>query len=88
VPEESNSSSTPTPTFPEWQPELEAAVREGDPQKLPQRLEAAEAAIFQRQQALVNGPGRQAEQQAIQDAVRTLRVIQKEKLNYPDWDKK
>lgn len=86
MPEDNDSSST--PTFPEWQSELEAAVREVDAQKLPQRLEAAEAAIFQRQQALLNGPDKQAEQQAIEDAVRTLRVIQKEKLNYPDWDKK
>ena len=84
MPEDNNSSSAPSPTFPEWQSELEAAVREADPQKLPQRLEAAEAAIFQRQQTLVDGPHRQAEQQAIEEAVRTLRVIQKEKLNYPD----
>jgi hypothetical protein len=55
---------------------------------LPQRLEAAEAALFQRQQVLADGTDRRAEQQAIEDAVRTLRVIQKEKLNYPDWDKK
>jgi hypothetical protein len=29
-----------------------------------------------------------AEQQAISDAKRTLRAIQREKLGYPDWNEK
>jgi hypothetical protein len=56
--------------------------------KLWQRVEAAEAAIFVRSQTLAESAGRHAEQQAISDAIRTLRAIQLEKLGYPDWNKK
>jgi hypothetical protein len=74
--------------FPHWQREFEAALLERDPQKLRQRVEAAEAAIFVRSQTLAESAGRHAEQQAISDALRTLRAIQVEKLGYPDWNKK
>ena len=37
--------------FPDWQLEYQAALLEVDPQKLPDRVLAAEAAIFLRQQA-------------------------------------
>jgi hypothetical protein len=74
--------------FPHWRREFEAALLESDPQKLRQRVEAAEAAIFVRSQALVESADRHAEQQAISDAIRTLRAIQVEKLGYPDWNKK
>ena len=40
--------------FPEWQGKLEAALRESDPQKLPDMVRAAQSAIVLRQQALVN----------------------------------
>ena len=39
--------------YPHWQREFEAALLEGDPQTLRQRVDAAEAAIFLRSQALV-----------------------------------
>jgi fatty acid/phospholipid biosynthesis enzyme len=74
--------------YPHWQREFEAALLEGDPKKLRQRVDAAEAAIFLRSQALVESAQGQAEQQAISDAIRTLRAIQTEKLGYPDWNKK
>jgi hypothetical protein len=73
--------------YPHWQREFEAALREGDTLSLRQRVDAAEAAIFLRSQALVDSPQVQ-EQQAMSDAIRTLRVIQTEKLGYPDWNKK
>ena len=69
--------------YPHWQREFQAALREGDPQSLRQRVDAAEAALFLRSQALVGSAKGQAEQQAIADAMRTLRAIQKEKLGYP-----
>ena len=87
---EDTSPSTPSPNnlkFPDWQREFEAALREGDTLSLRQRVDAAEAAIFLRSQALVDSPQVQ-EQQAMSDAIRTLRVIQTEKLGYPDWNKK
>ena len=74
--------------YPTWQREFEAALLEGDPQTLRQRVDAAEAAIFLRSQALAESAQGQSEQQAISDAIRTLRTIQTEKLAYPDWNKK
>ena len=74
--------------YPHWQHEFEAALLEGDLQRLRQRVDAAEAAIFLRSQALAESPQGQAEQQALADAIRTLRTIQREKLGYPDWNKK
>jgi hypothetical protein len=82
-PKTSNSSKL---QYPAWQREFEAAVREGDPQTLRQRVDAAEAAIFFRSQALIEKVDGHAEQQAISDALRTLRVIQREKLGYPKWN--
>lgn len=73
--------------YPHWQREFEAALLEGDPQTLRQRVDAAETAIFLRSQALVGNAQGHAERQAISDAIRTLRSVQKEKLGYPDWNK-
>jgi hypothetical protein len=77
-----NISKTTTIKYPEWQPEVEAAKLEGDPQTLRQRVDAAEAAIFLRSQSLVG----RAEKRAMAEAIQSLRVIQKEKLGYPDWN--
>jgi hypothetical protein len=74
--------------YPHWQRAFEAALVEADLQKLRQRVDAAEAALFLRSQALVEYPQGHAERQAISDAIRTLRAIQREKLGYPDWNKK
>jgi hypothetical protein len=79
--------NTPKPhsiKYPHWQREFEAALREGDPQTLRQRVDAAEAALFLRSQALVESAEGHAELQAISDAMRALRAIQQEKLGYPD----
>jgi fatty acid/phospholipid biosynthesis enzyme len=74
--------------YPHWQREFEAALIKADLQKLRQRVDAAEAALFLRSQALVEDPQGHAERQAISDAIRTLRTIQRETLGYPDWTKK
>jgi hypothetical protein len=81
-------SSTRDIKYPDWQREFEAALRERDPKVLRQRVDAAEAAIFLRLQSLANGPNEHAEQEAISNALRTLRTFQREKLGYPDWNKK
>jgi hypothetical protein len=70
--------------YPHWQREFEAALHEGDPESLRQRVDAAEAALFLRSQALAGSAEGQAERQAISEAIRTLRAIQREKLGYPD----
>jgi len=81
------TSASPSIKYPHWQREFDAAVREGDPQSLRQRVDAAEAALFLRLQALAGSAGGHAELQAISDAMRTLRAIQKEKLGYPGLNK-
>jgi hypothetical protein len=83
-----DSSTSQNIKYPHWQREFEAALLEGDPLTLRQRVDAAEAAIFLRSQALVESAQGYGEQQAISDAIRSLRAIQREKLGYPDWDKK
>jgi hypothetical protein len=57
--------------------QFHAALQETDPQQL-----------YQRTQALANVAREDAERRAIKDAIRQLRVVQVEKLNYPDWKKK
>ena len=85
VPGVTHKDPSPSPAikYPHWQREFEAALLGGDPQSLRQRVDAAEAALFLRSQALVGSPQGLAEQQAISDAMRTLRAIQREKLGYP-----
>jgi hypothetical protein len=82
-----DTPSTPNLRFPEWQVAYQAALLEVDPQKLPERVKAAEAAIFLRQQALANSSDGHAERQAVEDAMHALRFLQTEKLGYPDWKK-
>ena len=83
-----NSSTSHNIKYPSWQREFEAALREGDPQSLRQRVDAAEAALFLRLQALVGSDEEHEERRAISDAIRTLRAIQREKLGYPERDTK
>ena len=78
-----DTSTSQNMKFPHWQREFEAALREGDSQSVRQRVDAAEAALFLRSQALVGSAQGHAERQAISDAIRTLRAIQREKLGYP-----
>jgi hypothetical protein len=85
---DNNSPSTPKLRFPDWQREYETALLETDSEMLAKRVQEAEAAIFLRQQAMVNSQDGHAERTAIENAMRMLRVIQIEKLNYPDWKKK
>jgi hypothetical protein len=82
-----DTSTSENMKYPHWQREFEAALREGDPQSLRQRVDAAEAAIFLRSQALV-GSAQGQEQQAMSEAIQTLRTIQTEKLGDPDWKRK
>ena len=82
------SSPSPKIRYPDWQNEYVAALFEFDGEKLLQRVEAAETAIFNRLQALSRSPENQAERQAIDDALAALRVLKRDKLGFPDWEKK
>ena len=81
------SSPSPKILYPDWQQEYLAALLELDPKKLPQRVEAAETAIFRRLQELSLSSNNQAERQAIEDALASLRVLKRE-IGFPDWEKK
>jgi hypothetical protein len=55
--------------------DYQAALLELDPEKLPQRVEAAETAIFKRLQTISQGSDSKAERQVIEDALANLRVL-------------
>ena len=74
--------------WPEWQPELEAALSEHNGRKLFERVMAAEAAIFNRRQAISQNPAHEAERHAIRDAAAKLRILKRDGLGFPDWEKK
>jgi hypothetical protein len=81
------SSPSPKIRYP-WQHDYQAALLELDSEKLPQRVEAAETAIFKRLQSISQSSDSKAERQAIEDALASLRVLKQEKLAFPDWEKK
>ena len=72
----------------QWQLELEAVLRDPDPETLRQRVDAAEAALFLRLQELIGRTDAEGERKAIAEAIQRLRTVQTEKLGYPDWNKK
>jgi hypothetical protein len=84
-------SSPPNLHYPAWQRDYEASLREHDPKKLLERVHSAEAAIFNRLQQLAQNSeaaDHKAEQQAIADALNVLRLLKRDKLNFPDWESK
>jgi hypothetical protein len=82
------SSTSPKILYPEWQPAYQAALLELDPKQLMGRVTVAETAIFNRLQALSNSTDSQAERHAIEDALGGLRILKRENLGFPDWEKK
>jgi hypothetical protein len=77
--------------FPSWQRALEGALNEPHPKKLLERVHAAETAIFSRLQELAQNPedaSQQAERRAIIDACKTLLVLKRDRLGFPDSEKK
>lgn len=74
--------------YPEWQRELEAALLERDGKKLLAQVMAAEVAIFNRLQAMSQSPDFEAERHAIREAVERLRILKRDGLGFPDWEKK
>jgi hypothetical protein len=81
-------SPSPKIPYPDWQNEYAAALVELDREKLSGRVEAAETAIFNRLQVISQGSDHQTERQAIEDALAALRVLKRENLRFPDWEKK
>jgi hypothetical protein len=81
-------SMSPELSYPEWQQEYQAALLELDTEKLRERIAAAETAIFNRLQAISQGLNHTAQRQAIEDALASLRVLKRDNLGFPDWEKK
>ena len=73
--------------YPEWQHEYQAAVAELNRENLSARVVAAETAIFNRLQSISQSSHHQAERQAIEDALASLRVLKRDRLGFPDWKK-
>ena len=83
---DNNSVTANNSRFPDLQQPLQEALRETDPQKLQQRVFSLEEAIVRRTEFFADTPD-EGEKDAIRDALRILRTLQVEKLNYPDWNK-
>jgi hypothetical protein len=73
--------------YPDWQIPFRDALLEFDKNKLKERLTEVEMAIFNRQQALSRSSDSREERQAIEDALATLRVLKRDSLGFPDWEK-
>ena len=74
--------------YPDWQRPLQEALVELDNDKLKARVAAAEVAIFNRLQAISQSTNHQPEREAIENALTSLRVLKRESLGFPDWEKK
>jgi hypothetical protein len=72
--------------YPSWQKPLQEAIDESDLQKLPEKLSAAESAIFVRMQELHSSPDGHRESEAIRLACRELLKIQTQRLKWPASD--
>jgi len=71
--------------YPEWQTPLQELILEFDRTKLPEKVQTVEALVFERLQQLRRGNDGHIETQAINDALVILRVIKRDKLDFPDW---
>jgi hypothetical protein len=64
-----------------------AALVELDRKKLTERVVAAEATIYTRFQQISQNSPHDAERQAIADALAALRVLKRDELGFPDWER-
>jgi hypothetical protein len=72
--------------YPEWQASYQEALLEVNKEKLEAKIRLAEWKIFQRLQRISADSDHHEERSAIADAVNALRVLQRDRLNYPDWN--
>ena len=72
--------------YPEWQKSYQEALLEADKEKLEAKIHLAEWKIFQRLQTISADSDHHGEKSAIADALNALRVLKRDKLNYPDWN--
>lgn len=73
--------------YPQWQCRLQEAILEFRPQELSAKVQRAEAAIFDRCQALSSdSDDHHEEREALSDALSTLRALKRDGLAFPDWN--
>jgi hypothetical protein len=68
-----------------WKRLVQEALVEVNPDRLREKVGEAEAAVFQRLQALASNSDGSEELHALQDASNTLLVLKREVLKFPDW---
>jgi len=71
--------------YPEWQAPLQELILEFDREKLSGKIENVETLISKRLQQLRDERDGLAEVQALNDGLAVLRIIKRDKLDYPDW---
>ncbi len=72
----------PSPRFPAWQREYEAALHEMDKARLFKCVEVAEAAVLVRLEAIRKDSDHHAEREAIADALNHLELLKKTRLGF------
>jgi hypothetical protein len=75
-----DDSLSPKILYPQWQNEYAAALVELDREKVPERVAAAETAIFSRLQQLSQNSDHHTERQAIKDALQSLKFLKRSEL--------
>jgi hypothetical protein len=80
-----NDAGSKIPGTSSWQKAAQDALEEKDPQKLADKVSAAETAILQRLQEIQNSPNHNSERAAIRDALQALLAHKNRKLSLPDW---
>jgi hypothetical protein len=80
------SRSDPEFKYPEWQRPLQDVILEFDREKLPPKIEKMEALILERLQQLSQGKDGHDEREAVNHALSILRMIKRDKLDFPDWE--
>ena len=74
--------SEPLPLLHDWEPLYIAAVLETDNTLLGERIVQVEKALNSRLSVLTTGPAHAAERKAVQGALRSLAVLNAERLGY------
>ena len=72
--------------YPRWQAPLQEVIFEPDRKKLGDKIQKLEALILERVLQLQLGIDGDSEQEAINDALSTLRALKRDKLDYSDWN--
>jgi hypothetical protein len=69
-----------------WKETVAEAMSESNPENLPAKIAAAEAAIFERLQVLVTkSDSRSAEVRELREASQALLALKTNVLKFPDW---